>query len=417
VQLSLQSGLVHGADATLNMAAGRYRTNLGMQLTEVYPEKARVAADPRLAGLKRGWLNILQFRPEVACLSNNSVSDNCMFCVYEYADQAYFTPPLFDDFTALDLVRMSLDTYFDGTPGYGDDRDRFVDTDPAMVIAAWDYAAGRDDRRWLQRRVKDIERYADHIIAADTDGDGLAESKRTGNSGTGPDGAGEWSSNWWDVVSFGWKDAYGNALDYRAFRCMADLERRLGRADKGALYRQRAEKLRAAFYPAFLNPKTGVLAGWRSQDGQLHDYYFTFINGIAVAYGLVTPEQGNAIMDRMQQKMREVGYTSFRFGLPGNLIPIARKDYAGGGVMGQPSKDDGSDSFQSYENGGATGSFAYFYVQGLYALGRKAEADQILNAMLEGYRDGVFQNGVGSGVDWKRWDGTPCGYEGLLTDT
>jgi hypothetical protein len=56
-------------------------------------------------------------------------------------------------------------------------------------------------------------------------------------------------------------------------------------------------------------------------------------------------------------------------------------------------------------------------VQGLYALGRKAEADQILNAMLEGYRDGVFQNGVGSGVDWKRWDGTPCGYEGLLTDT
>ena len=37
--------------------------------------------------------------------------------------------------------------------------------------------------------------------------------------------------------------------------------------------------------------------------------------------------------------------------------------------------------------------------------------------MLEGYRDGVFENGIGSGVDWKRWDGTPCGYEGLLTDS
>jgi len=198
---------------------------------------------------------------------------------------------------------------------------------------------------------------------------------------------------------------------------MADLESRLGRNEKAALYRKRADLVRAAFYPAFFNPATGVLAGWRSQDGQLHDYYFTFINGIAVAYGLVTREQGNAIMDAMQAKMREVGYTNFRIGLPGNLIPVARKDYAGGGVMGQPSKDDGSDSFQSYENGGATGSFAYFYIQGLYALGRTREADAILNAMLEGYRDGVFQNGVGSGVDWKRWDGSPCGYEGLLTDT
>ncbi len=417
VQLSLEAGQERGADATLRMTPGRRRFNLDLEMTQVYPEKARVDSDRRLAGLKRGWLNIFQFRPDVACLSNNSVSDNCLFCVYEYADQAYFTPPLFDDFTALEAVRMTLDAYFDGTGGYGNDRAVFVDTDPSLVIAAWDYAAGRGDRAWLRRRITDVERYADHIIAADVDGDGLAESTRKGNSGTGANGAGEWSSNWWDVISFGWKDAYGNALDYRAFRCIADLERRLGRGEKAALYQQRAGRIRQVYYPTFFNPATGVLAGWRSQDGQLHDYYFTFIAGIAAAYGLVTREQGNAIMDRMQAKMRQVGYSAFRFGLPGNLIPVARKDYAGGGVLGQPAKDDGSDSFQNYENGAATGSFAYFYLQGLYSLGRTAEADQILDGMLQGYRDGLFQNGVGSGVDWKRWDGTPCGYEGLLTDT
>ena len=148
-----------------------------------------------------------------------------------------------------------------------------------------------------------------------------------------------WSSNWWDVISFGWNDAYGIALDYRAFRCAADLERRLGRAEKAEIYRKRADRIKAVYYSTFYNPKTGVLAGWRSKDGQLHDYYFTFVNGIAVAYGLVTPQQGNAIMDRMQAKMREVGYKNFRIGLPGNLIPVARKDYAGGvGMLGSPRR-------------------------------------------------------------------------------
>jgi hypothetical protein len=340
-----------------------------------------------------------------------------MFCMYEYADQARFTPPLFDGFTALDLVRTTLDSYFDGQGGYGTDRGVFVDSDPAVVLAAWDYATGRPDPAWLKRRVKDVEKYADHILAADRNGDGLAESTRSGNSGAGGKGAGEWSSNWWDVISFGWNDAYGIALDYRAFRCAADLEARVGDKLRAHRYTRAADRIKAVYYSTFFNPATGVLAGWRSKDGRLHDYYFTFVNGIAIAYGLVTPEQGNAIVDRMQAKFREVGYHNFRIGLPGNLIPVARKDYAGGGVLGEPRADDGSDSFQSYENGGATGSFAYFYLQALYTLGRKAEADEIFDAMLEGYRDGVFQNGVGSGVDWKRWDGTPCGYEGLLTDT
>ena len=43
---------------------------------------------------------------------------------------------------------------------------------------------------------------------------------------------------------------------------------------------EKAAKLRAAYAPTFLNPATGVLAGWKSADGQLHDYWFTFVQGI-----------------------------------------------------------------------------------------------------------------------------------------
>ena len=65
-----------------------------------------------------------------------------------------------------------------------------------------------------------------------------------------------------------------------------------------------------AYFKTFYNPATGVLAGWKSADGQLHDYYFLFVNGIAIHYGLVPKDQANAIMDRLLAKMKAVGYTA-----------------------------------------------------------------------------------------------------------
>jgi hypothetical protein len=108
-------------------------------------------------------------------------------------------------------------------------------------------------------------------------------------------------------------------------------------------------------------------------------------------------------------------------GLPGNLITVALKDYVhktpdgrlGGGVL-----PDNSDGFENYENGGATGAFAYFTLAALYDLGRKEEADKILFAMLGEFdRCGFEGRGAkGRSNDWRRWDGTPMGYEGYLTD-
>ena len=141
------------------------------------------------------------------------------------------------------------------------------------------------------------------------------------------------------------------------------------------------------------------MAGWRAKTGELYDRHFLFVNGIAIAYGLVDKPQANAILDRMQAKIREVGFHNFQYGLPGNLVSLADKH-----------------PFEIYQNAGVSGSMAYYYVQALYAAGRKAEAETIFAKMLEGYRDGTFQNGIGNGGDWKEWNGAPCGYEGLLVD-
>ena len=162
-----------------------------------------------------------------------------------------------------------------------------------------------------------------------------------------------------------------------------------------------------------------MIAGWKSADGKLHDYYFLFVNGMAVIYGLVTPEQGNAIWDKLLAEIKKVGYTRFDLGLPGNLIPIRREDYIDlRKEFGGPEKADGSDGFQIYENGGATACYAYFTIQALRELGRDKEAYAILFPMLKAFEDGGFQgsNADGDTYDWKAWDGTPHGYEGLLVD-
>ncbi|MEK9138946.1 MAG: hypothetical protein AAB393_17645, partial [Bacteroidota bacterium] len=339
---------------------GEWSCTLRCEVTGVFPFStvqfgsgipygwSAVSSHPALAGLRRAWLNVFGFRPEIGLLSNNSVSDNCLFCMYEYADMAVFTPEFSPGFSALDLVRCSLDLYLDGAPGYGTQVDECLDVDPSLLIACWDYIAGSQDWNWFKMRKEQIKAILQRMLARDRDHDGLIESTRTGNSYSY-----RWSSNWWDVITFGHKDAFANALAYRALRGCAELFGRIGDESLKAECTGAADRMRQSFYKCFYDPMTGVLGGWRSEDGELHDYYFTWVNGIAVCYGLLSNEQAEAIMERMQRKLHEVGYNRFDLGLPGNLIPIARKDYVPG-VLGSPLEEDGSDSFQYYENGAAS---------------------------------------------------------------
>ena len=83
------------------------------------------------------------------------------------------------------------------------------------------------------------------------------------------------------------------------------------------------------------------------------------------------------------QKWMKSAIDRFDLGLPGNLIPIRREDYVDlNPRYGGPSKEDGSDGFQVFENGGASACFAYFTIQALRILGRNAQADAILFPML-----------------------------------
>jgi hypothetical protein len=102
-----------------------------------------------------------------------------------------------------------------------------------------------------------------------------------------------------------------NALVYRAWRCLADLEAKMGREAKQEAYTKLASRLKAAHAKTLFNPRTGWLAWWKSRDGELHDYASPTLNGLAIEYGLVEPGLGRQILDRLWKKIEEVGFTRF----------------------------------------------------------------------------------------------------------
>ncbi len=408
-----------------------------LEVVCIYPAAAGIDDDPLYDGFKRNYINMFQLNPQLQVLANNSSSDACAFTVYQYSDMAVHTPPFANGLTALDLLRLTLDKYLAGFKGYGmigfhmfgnenNSGDQavvsdFLDTYPSLLIAAYNYVEGTRDTAWLRRNYQTIKSWAEKMAAYDTDDDGLLEYPLSGNSGSW----GNTSSvkarpaNWWDTIGFGCKDAYSNALAYRAFAGMEQLALTADDSEAAKNFEKRAAKLKSVYYKTFYNPETGVLAGWKSADGKLHDYYFTFVNGVAITCGLIEKDKANSLMDRILAKMKEVGYTDFSLGLPGNLIPVRREDYAhkekrwGGG-----EKEDGSDGFQIYENGGATGCFSYFTIKALQMLNRREEADAILIPILRSIDAGNFEGTCSNGMtkDWKTWKGGCWGYEGFLVD-
>ena len=246
-----------------------------------------------------------------------------------------------------------------------------------------------------------------------TAGEGLSQSMSmpemvcrdlSGNSGSF-----RWSCNSMDVIGFGHLDAYVNAFSYRAFRNAAILFKQLGKLELAQRCQEAAQGIKMAYTGQFLNPETGWVAGWRSCDGQLHDYAFTYINGMAVSFGLLEPDQARQTMSKLEQLRLENGIASAFYGIPCNLLPLHPDDHILPQIMYsvQPT-------FETYTDGSLSGWPATYYLRALSICGMKENARKMADEMEAGYASGYFNGGVGSGREFRSWEGLPNGYEGTL---
>ena len=394
---------------------------------------------------RRGWLDALQpcarwgeqdkpFSAPPGILGNNVISDPASVSIWFYADQAFFMPEAAPGVSLMPLVRQTIDYWLDRRMRRGPDGrltgeitgywdyGGFLDAEASPLIAAWDYVEVTSDLPWLERRIGRLELAADFLASRDIDGDGFVEAVQSGDRGAlvQPNR----SCAWWDALNCGWKDGYTNALIYRAWRSLADLERELGRSAQAAGYTRLADRLKAVYAKTLYNRQTGWLAWWRSRDGELHDYASPTLNGLAIEYGLVEPGLARRILNRLWKKMAAAGFTRFDLGVPPMLVPVRRSDYLQPDAIGIPAREDGTDTFGQYMNGGITAGQVLHFLDAHYVLGSKelaARADRVLRAMLERQVRGGFQNGVrnatGKGIDWTTWDAKPSGYEGYLADS
>jgi hypothetical protein len=390
---------------------------------------------------RRGWLNAIQptsrwgeqnrpFSAPAGMLGNNVISDPASCSLWFYADQAFFIPEPVPGVNLMSLVRRTIDYWID-TKMIKDasgaetgelicywDYAHFLDANAGPLIAAWAYVEATGDRDWLIRKIGRLEKVADFLLSRDIDHDGLIEATQSGNLYTLKQP--KRSCAWWDAVNCGHKDAYTNALCYRAFRCLADLETQLGRTPQAARYTTAADRLKAAFFPSLYNEKTGLLGWWRSEDGTLHDYAAPTICALAIDYGLVPTDAARAMLDRLWQKMEEVQFTRLDLGLPTNLVPLHPGAYLQP-AYGAPKQPDGRDTFGIYMNGGISAGHSLHFIAAHYQVGDTARGDRVLEAMLPRQFRGEFQNGVqdqaSKGIDWTTWDGQPSGYEGYLADS
>ncbi len=438
----------HTVDVLLNLPIEGANKPCTLQFDPAYlPIPAGFTDEAVWRDIRRGWFNILQpsarwgdqnrsFSAPPGILSNNVISDPVSCLIHLYADQAFFTPNATPDISLAAHVRRTVDywilhktrptgevvAYWD----YGD----MLDANASPIIAAWDYVESANDLDWLRQRIERLEFIADYLAQRDTDADGLVECAHSGNYGSLVDPAR--SASAWDTINAGFKDAYSNELTYRAWRCLADLEAKLDRKDQQARYTRLADRLKAVFFTTLFDASTGWIAWWKSEDGELHNLASPMINALAVEYGLVENAPAREMLARLWKKMEEVGFSNFEIGVPLTLVPVRKGDYLqpkpgkpATTICGAPEREDGTDTFGKYLNGGCCVSDAVHFITALFMVGENEKAGRILHAMLDRQKRGVFPNGGAfqngvidaypQGAEFFDWRGNTCGYEGHLT--
>lgn len=215
-----------------------------------------------------------------------------------------------------------------------------------------------------------------------------------------------------DVVGFGHMDSYVNAWTYRGLRNAAPMVRLLGCDKLSDECSAASEYLRSQFAHQLINPQTGWVAGWRSRDGKLHDAAYLWVNGVAIAFGLLDAPTAQNALRGLENLRQQVGAGRAFFGIPFNLLPIASSDH-----MLPLFHGHFTPSFENYTDGAMASCAAPYYLRALARYGFNDEAAQITRDLEEGYVRGHFNGGIGSGVEFIRWDGVPCGYEGSFVNS
>ena len=389
------------SNAPEKIPQGTTETTIELAVTNLEP----VNSSGGSSGILRSWSGVYScFRPEYGGFSNQAMSVNCHVNQASSGEIITFTskPELGPD--PLDLYRFTIERALLDGGGYGYWRELYLDSDPILLSATGRIFQASPDRKWLKRIEPALKETLQRVF--NTIGkEGLALCRTlSGNSGSY-----RWSSNAMDAVGFGHMDAYVNAWTYRGLRNAAAIMKALGNDDLSSQAREKAAAMKNVFAKYLLNPETGWVAGWRSRDGELHDYAFTLCNGPACAFGVLDLPEARKVMERLDQFRKKVAPHSGIIGIPFNLLPIDPADH-----MLPKIYHVMMPTFEMMTDGAMSPCSASYYLRALSITGLKDQAHELAKELDEGFAAGLWFGGNGSGVEFRCWDGVPSGYEGTF---
>ncbi len=376
--------------------------------------------DERFNGLKRNWLNNFALNRELFDMGDNiyfhgtghlaiHMKSDMLQIVDERDEQFKIIRRVYEEQIERSFKKCQA---YDGevsvnffnkekVKGFGS----AVDSTPGAIIGLTGIA------NWNLPFAKKLIPYAikaaDYIMSRDIDGDGIFEAPFPGDYMFQPNENGH-PCNWWDNFAFGHKDIYFNYLCHRALRELSALLIKVGKKNEAEKYLNQLEKFDKIFFDTFYNPETELMAGWISKNGKVHDYGFTFAVSMGINEGLIPKEEGRKMLKKLLAIMKKEGYGDLRFGIPGNVIPLAPAD-----TIDWPCMSD----WGQYENGGLNGMNGFHFLTAMYNVGLKKQADDILFAILNTYEKDMTHSGLMPGycrsVDWRTKNGVACGYNYL----
>lgn len=407
-----RAGTQPGEHGDTVLPAGKSSAEFSFRFGEECPVRLQENAPAEVReAVQRFAYCCLPYRADTDLLSNNGNSIHAFLCMDNFAFMQRAVPRLHTRTATKPLLLHTLQAWLNGVPSYASGNlagaghaleEEYLLDIPACLAGLAAAVRGGDEDRWLQKNLGKVGEWLERAFALDSNGDGLLESRFRRGIG----GEHQWSTNWYDVISFGWQDAFVNAVCYDAYRTLAPSLRRVGKESWAEELERRAAALKSAYVPTFFVQRTGRFAGWKSADGKLHDRAFLFVNGAAVNAGLVGNAEGGRIISGLYGQWKNSPFSRCaEYGLPANLEPIPSEE------MALPEFD-----FGSYQNGSVTLSQSRHFVGAMLRVGMVREADELLCRMARGLLSGNAVGGVGSGVDWHTPNGEPCGYEGILSD-
>ena len=395
-----------GSGETLIVRKGRSAAVFEIKPCNLTPRAAH--DETRLSdGILKCWADgFTAFRPELGGFSNNSISVNCHVNQYGAIDFAAFTAKPAQGPDPIELVKFSIGRALMDGGGYGYHRSLYMDSDPILISGAGRIWQLTEDRTWLGYVKPGIIMAVKRILSSLNLEEGMVVcAMLSGNSG-----AYRWSSNAMDVIGFGHIDAYVNAWSFRAMKNAAGLMKITGEKFLAERCEETALTISRNYARRLINPETGWIAGWKSRDGNLHDYGFVWVNGVACAFGVMDKDQTRRTLLAMEKKRQELFPESGYLGLPLNLFPIKATDH----MLSKSKKYKILPSFENYTDGALSPCMVGYYLRALVSNGLSAESSKIMEELERGYLDGNFHGPYGTGKEFMMWPGMDSGYEGTF---